>query len=537
MSAANKVERVAPNALVCEAGGQSVLRATRSTLATLALGLLAGCVSTPKVVENPPPAPREFRAAWVATVANIDWPSKTGLTADQQRAEAVAMLDRARALNLNAIILQIRPAADALYPSPFEPWSEYLGGKQGDDPGYDPLKFWVEEAHRRGIQLHAWFNPYRARHFQAKSGFAPTHIARTHPDSVKVYGEYHWMDPGDAFASKRTVDVVADVVRRYDVDGVHIDDYFYPYPIAVPNAPRTPPGTPAPTLEFPDEPSWKLYREGGGKLSRDGWRRQNVDQLVERLYRAIHAVKPQVMFGVSPFGLGRPDRRPPGIEGFSQYDKLYADVELWLEKGWMDYLAPQLYWPRDRKGQEFPVLLDYWVKQNTAKRHVWPGFFTSQLNDTPRSWATEEILKQLELVRAEPGTTGHIHYSMIALMQDRKGISTQLQAGPNATPALMPATPWLDTTAPLAPILKKQGDGRLRILPGKTKGKEKGEAAASYAIWRRHGTEWKFSIQLAGETLVAPAGADAVVVSAVDRLGNESPRTGITLTRPKRDSK
>ncbi len=513
---------------ICRRKFQIACKQAPTWLAALTALLLSGCVSPPKITESPPPAPREFRGVWVATVANIDWPSQPGLPAAQQQAEAIAILDRARAINLNAIILQIRPAADALYSSPLEPWSEYLSGGQGGDPGYDPLKLWVEEAHRRGLQLHAWFNPYRARHHQAKSDFVPTHIAKTHPASVKTYGDYWWMDPGDAFASRRTVEVVADVVRRYDVDGIHIDDYFYPYPIPVPNAPKPAPGQPVATLDFPDEPSWKIYRDGGGRLSRDGWRRQNVDQLVERLYRTIHAVKPQVMFGVSPFGLGRPDRRPPGIEGFSQYDKLYADVELWLEKGWLDYLAPQLYWPRDRKGQEFSVLRDYWVKQNTAQRHVWPGLFTSQLNDTPKSWATEEILKQVDLVRTEPGTTGHIHYSMIALMQDRRGISTQLQAGPNAAPALVPVTPWLDSVAPAAPTLKKQRDGKILIQPGK------GEAAATYAIWRRHGSDWRFSIQAADELAIAADGTEAVVVSAVDRLGNESPRVALTLVAPKK---
>lgn len=496
-------------------------------LSTCSVILLAGCQTTPEVAENPPPAPREFRGVWVATVANIDWPSAPGLPAAQQRAEAIAMLDRARALNLNAIILQVRPAADALYPSSFEPWTEYLTGRQGGDPGYDPLKFWVEEAHRRGLQLHAWFNPYRARHNQAKSGFAPTHIAKTHPASVKTYGDYWWMDPGDAFASQRTVEVVSDVVRRYDVDGVHIDDYFYPYPIADTKAPKPAPGEPAATLDFPDAPSWKLYRAAGGKLSRDDWRRQNVDKLVERLYRAIHGVKPQVLFGVSPFGLGRPDRRPPGITGFSQYDKLYADVELWLEQGWLDYLAPQLYWPRDRKGQEFAVLLDYWQRQNPAHRHVWPGLFTSSINDTPKSWTVEEILAQIALVRAAPAATGHIHYSMIALQQDRRGISARLQAGANAAPALVPATPWLPATPLPAPKLQIEPDGRIRIVPGE------GEPAASYAVWRRHGAEWRFSVQPPGESGLNVAGADAVVVSAVDRLGNESPRVARTFPRPK----
>lgn len=494
-----------------------------SLAAGLALLLLAGCMTTPKVAENPPPAPREFRGVWVATVANIDWPGQPGLPAEQQRAEAVIILDRARALHLNAVILQVRPAADALYASDLEPWSEYLGGQQGRDPGYDPLKFWIEEAHRRGLELHAWFNPYRARHHEAKSDFAPTHIARTHPAAVKKYGELWWMDPGDAFASRRTLEVVADVVRRYDVDGVHIDDYFYPYPIPQPGQTKEA----KEMLDFPDEPSWQLYRVGGGRLVRTDWRRQNVNQLVEKLYHTVHQVKPWVKFGISPFGLGRPDRRPAGIEGFSQYDRLYADVELWLERGWLDYLAPQLYWPPGRKGQDFAVLLDYWAEQNTAQRHLWAGLFTSSINDTPKTWSVEDITREIDATRARRAVGGQIQFSMIALMQDRNGIAGRLLAGPYAQPALAPATPWLDAVPPSAPSLKRLRDGRVQIVPGP------GEAAANYAVWRRFGTEWRFSVQPAREPMIDVAGVDAVVVSTVDRLGNESGRAAVTLARPK----
>ncbi|MBI2813369.1 MAG: family 10 glycosylhydrolase [Opitutae bacterium] len=499
-------------------------------LAGLVVLLLAGCVTAPKVAENPPPAPREFRGVWVATVANIDWPSQPGLPAAQQRAEAVAILDRARALNLNAVILQVRPAADALYASALEPWSEYLGGQQGRDPGYDPLKFWIEEAHRRGLALHAWFNPYRARHHEAKSDFAPTHIAKTNPAAVKPYGELWWMDPGDAFASRRTLDVIADVVRRYDVDGVHIDDYFYPYPIPRPEpVERARPGQPKDgkeMLDFPDEPSWQLYRSGGGKLERADWRRDNVDRLVEKIYRTVHAIKPQVLFGVSPFGLGRPDRRPPGIEGFSQYDKIYADVERWLERGWLDYLAPQLYWPPGQKAQAFDVLLDYWARQNLAHRHLWPGLFTSAINDTPKGWRAEDILQEVGLVRARPAAGGLIQFSMVALMQDRKGVATKLLAGPYAEPALLPATPWLKAAPPTAPKLRRNGE-RVEIEPGS------GDGAANFAIWRRHGVRWDFALQPASTRTIAAAVADAVVVSAVDRLGNESESVALTPGRRK----
>jgi uncharacterized lipoprotein YddW (UPF0748 family) len=456
-------------------------------------------------------------------VANIDWPSKPGLPVAQQRAEIIALLDRARALNLNAIILQVRPAADALYTSPLEPWSEYLTGTQGraPEPFYDPLETWVREAHRRGLELHAWFNPYRARHHEAKSDFAPTHLAKTHPASVKKYGALWWMDPGDAFAAQRTLDVVADVVRRYDIDGVHIDDYFYPYPIAA--VPATAANE---KLDFPDEPSWQLYRSHGSKLARADWRRQNVDHLVEQLYRTVHQVKPRVKFGVSPFGLGRPDRRPAGIAGFSQYDQLYADVELWLQKGWLDYLAPQLYWPLGRKEQDFSVLLDYWAKQNTAKRHLWPGLFTSSINDTPKTWSVADITRQIDAARAHLGASGQIHFSMIALLQDRQGIGTALQTGAYAVPALVPATPWLGATPPPPPQLERTADGRVTIRPAL------GSATACFALWRRQGGVWKFSVQPASEPVIDASDAETLVVSAVDRLGNESRRVTLQLPVP-----
>ena len=356
---------------------------TRASAALLLL--LGGCVTPPvpaPVVEVPPSAPREFRAAWVATVANIDWPSKPGLSADQQHAEMIAILDRAQALKLNAIIFQVRPAADALYASSLEPWSEYLTGTQGRDPGYDPLAEWVREAHRRGLELHAWFNPYRARHHAAKSPLAATHLGRTRPDIVKKYGELLWMDPGEPFAAERTLAVISDVVRRYDIDGVHLDDYFYPYPITQPLPAGAPKTTPSEEVDFPDTPAWRRYQQAGGRLARADWRRQNVDRLVEQIHHRIHALKPWVKFGVSPFGLGRPDRRPPGIQGFSQYDKLYADVEKWVEQGWMDYLTPQLYWPASAKAQSFEVLLDYWAKLVNGRFHLWPGLFTSAITDT-----------------------------------------------------------------------------------------------------------------------------------------------------------
>jgi len=502
--------------------GYSSLIAVFSLLLVL---LLAGCATTPppSALVAPPPAPREFRGVWVATVKNLDWPSQPGLSAEQQRTEMRTILDRVHALHLNAVILQVRPSADAIYPSALEPWSEYLTGVQGRDPGYDPLAEWVTEAHRRGLELHAWFNPYRARHNEAKSPPAPNHLSKTHPEAVKSYGDMLWMDPGEPAAVQQTLAVVADVVRRYDIDGVHIDDYFYPYPVTKPLPANAPKDAVAEAVDFPDEPSWLRYQAGGGKLSRADWRRQHVDQLVEQLSRVIHATKPWVKFGVSPFGLGRPDRRPAGITGFSQYDKLYANVELWLEHGWVDYLVPQLYWPRAQTGQEFAPLLDYWLAQNPAGRHVWPGLYASAINDTPKGWKPEEIMAEVALARARPAVGGQVLFSSVALVQDRRGIATRLQAETYIQPALVPAFPWLGGTPPAAPRFVADRTG-LTVRAGDDR------PVAVFAVWIHHDGYWEFSVLPAEPDHPvlapgAPAGtADEIVVSAVDRAGNEGPR-------------
>jgi uncharacterized lipoprotein YddW (UPF0748 family) len=477
----------------------------------------------------PPAAPREFRAAWVSTVANIDWPSKSNLNAGQQQAEAIAILDRAKAMNLNAIVLQVRPSADAIYASEIEPWSEYLSGQQGraPQPWYDPLKFWIAQAHARGLELHAWFNPYRARHATAKSPVAANHISKTSPAAVKQYGRSLWMDPGEEAASKQTLAVILDVVKRYDIDGIHIDDYFYPYPIEAGGGPEgglDGAGGGKPELDFPDQPAWQRYLLGGGKLARPDWRRQNVNQLIEALYKGIHAEKSWVRFGISPFGLGRPDRRPPGIAGFSQYDKLYADAETWLDNGWLDYLSPQLYWPINQAPQAYGVLLDYWLAQNRLGRHIWPGLFTSRIGAATKGYTSDEIVQQIALTRTRPKAGGHVHFSIAALMEDRQGIADKLRAGEYAGPALVPATPWLGGKAPAAPKVDARRVGSQVDLKFPA-----GMAEPLYAIWSLHGAEWRFTTLPGAQTSCKLDGASAVVLSVVDRLGMESERVSVNI--------
>ena len=484
--------------------------------------------SAARVLSAPPPVSREFRGVWIATVGNIDWPSRPGLSSSQQQRELLEMLDRAVALRLNAIILQVRPAADALYASPYEPWSEYLTGRMGraPDPYYDPLEFAVTEAHRRGLELHAWFNPYRARHPSAKSPVSANHISRTHPELVKRYGSMLWMDPGEPTVRELTTRVVLDVVKRYDIDGVHIDDYFYPY------AERDARGR---VIEFPDAPSWRRYRASGGTLTKDDWRRANVDSLIHQVYVGIKALKPWVKFGISPFGVWRPGY-PPITQGkFDSYAELYGDSRKWVLNGWGDYFTPQLYWPIDRPDLSYPVLLKWWVEQNAKGRHIWPGNYVDKVNGTPTGWLAEEILNQIALTRAQSGATGNVFFSMTTLMGNADNLAQRLISGPYATKALIPASPWLDSVAPLQPVVRVGWDAAkqsntLSLIPQGT------ENTWLWVIRQRVGDEWTTDIVPGVQRFYSiprrssgPYG-DVVSVSSVDRAGNESPAVLMPLT-------
>jgi uncharacterized lipoprotein YddW (UPF0748 family) len=332
----------------------------------LVLFVLIAPVAASAQPQSPPPAaPREFRGGWIATVGNINWPSRPGLTVQEQQQEAIALLDYAAKLKLNAIFIQVRPAADAMYKSDLEPWSQYLTGSQGQPPVpfYDPLEFWITECHRRGIECHAWYNLYRAR--AGKDGsLATNHISRTHPELMREYGKYTWMDPGEPAAAQHTLAVILDIVRRYDVDGVHTDDYYYPY--AIKDEATSKP------VDFPDGATYARYRQSGGRLERKDWRRENINQVVQQIYKRVHEIKPWVKVSYSPFGIWKPDA-VDGVKGMSQYDELYSDAKLWLNNGWLDFCSPQLYWPIEGD-QPFPALLNWWVNESTAKRWVWPAW-------------------------------------------------------------------------------------------------------------------------------------------------------------------
>lgn len=474
--------------------------------------LLGGAHLSPETAWSsplPPPIVREFRGLWIATVANIDWPSRPGLSSQQQQQELIALLDRAVSQRLNAVIFQVRPACDALYASPYEPWSEYLSGTMGQAPApfYDPLEFAIREAHRRGLELHAWFNPFRVRHPNAKSPAAPSHLSVSHPGLVRKYAGNLWMVPTDEKVRNYSLAIIVDVLKRYDVDGIHLDDYFYPYPE------RTRDGR---VMDFPDDPEWKAYLAAGGNLNRGDWRRKGVNQFVYDLYRHVKAIKPGVRVGISPFGIWRPNH-PGGISGLDAYDSLYADARFWLQRGWMDYCSPQLYWTVESRGQGFDSLLRWWATQNTQQRHLWPGLNTHQTR--VGKWPDGEILQQIQLSRRVNGVSGHIHWNGSSL-PETSSLPKRLLAGPYQEPAVPPAFSWLDNTPPPAPVVSwESGQQGCRWLPGE------GESAWLWVLQFQTRQGWQTRI-LPGHVRRYPAaGRDAgpwlqVYVQAVDRHGN-----------------
>lgn len=385
----------------------------------------------------------EFRGVWVATVENIDWPSKRTLSTDQQKQEFINLLDLHKRNGMNAVVVQIRPVADAFYPSQLEPWSEYLTGQQGKPPYpyYDPLEFMINETHKRGMEFHAWLNPYRAVFSIAKSSIAPNHITRIHPEWFLDYGGKRYFDPGNKEAQKFVEEVVQDVVRRYDVDAIHFDDYFYPYRI--------------PGKEFPD---WKTYQQYGNGLSRDDWRRSNVDSIILMLSRIIKQEKPYCQFGISPFGVWRNSNKDPEgsntTAGQTNYDDLYADILLWLKNKWIDYVAPQLYWENGHKVVGFEVLSDWWAHHTYGRNlYIGQGIYRSK---EPKSYAwhnKKELPNQINQIREFPEIQGSIFFSSKTFESNPNGWNDSLRNNYYRYPAICPPMPWIDETKPEAPEL------------------------------------------------------------------------------------
>jgi len=385
----------------------------------------------------------EFRGVWVATVDNIDFPSTKFLNSDRQKAEFISLLDMHKRNGMNAVVVQIRPAADAFYPSQYEPWSEWLSGVQGKPPSpyYDPLDFMITETHKRGMEFHAWMNPYRAVFSIGKSSISPTHITKIHPEWFINYGGVKYFDPGNKDVQQYVTNIVRDVVTRYDVDAIHFDDYFYPYRIA--------------GREFYDTASFRKYGNG---LDKETWRRSNVDSIIVLLGTTIKQVKPYCKFGISPFGVWRNiDRDPDGSHtkaGQTNYDDLYADILLWLRLKWIDYVAPQLYWEFGHRSVGYEVLIAWWAEHVYGRQlYIGHGIYRSMESKSYAWKKKNELPNQIKKLREFPQIQGSLFFSSSTFSSNPNGWSDSLRNNYYKYPAIVPPMTWIDSVKPSPPTI------------------------------------------------------------------------------------
>ncbi|MEN7550726.1 family 10 glycosylhydrolase [Rapidithrix thailandica] len=475
----------------------------------------------------------EFRAAWIASVVNIDWPSKKGLSTEDQKEEFIRMADFLQASGMNALVVQVRPVADAFYESSYEPWSAYLTGKQGQapEPYYDPLQFMIEESRKRGLEFHAWFNPYRATMNADTTVLDSMHALKQHPEWFVKYGKRFYFDPGNPEVRSFVQNVIMEVVHNYDVDGIHFDDYFYPYPVK--------------DEVFDDSLSYEKY---GSEYEVVGdWRRANVDQLIKSVYDSIQAVKPYVKFGISPFGVWRNQSLDPeGSEtkaGVNTYDDLYADVRKWLQEGWVDYVVPQLYWTIGFPPAAYDKLADWW-SQNTYGRHLYIGQAMYRVkNGKDRNWhKLNQLHKQLQLNHEYPSIQGSIYFSAKSFKKVPEKVLKKIKKKHYRHNALTPPMPWKkqgDLEVPVLLEARKQEDKvRLRweAVPGQT---------SSFVIYRFQGDQagdlsdpQNILTVLSAEQLAKGEYMDQAVkkgktytycITSIDRANNESKPVTLTL--------
>ncbi|MFC4060360.1 glycoside hydrolase family 10 protein [Planomonospora corallina] len=466
---------------------------------------------------------RQLRGIWIATVNNIDWPARTGQSAARQKADYVKLLDAAAERRINAVFVQVRPASDAFYKSSLEPWSKFLTGTVGKDPGWDPLPFLIDEAHKRGMEFHAWFNPYRAAYDDDVRALPATHPARVHPEWVVKHEGRLYYNPGLPAVRDHVTAVIKDVVRRYDVDGVHFDDYFYPYPGR---------GT-----RFKDGAAHARY--GGGATLAD-WRRSNVDKLVAQVDRAVHATKKHVKFGISPFGIWRNKSVDPAgsaTSGMSAYDAIYADARHWIREGTVDYVMPQLYWPRGFRVADYDVLMPWWAKQvegTGVHLYIGQALYRVGATDTPAWRKPGELSSHLTRNRRHPQVRGDVYFSAKQIATNPLGAMDRVEKAHYSRPALMPLMEELGGAAPARPA-----DVRIQ---GATLTWKPSSGARAYAVYRVASGAADACALADARNLVAvvPAssgarqklsvsGGGTYLVSALDRLHNESAATPAVL--------
>lgn len=468
--------------------------------------------------EKLPKVAREFRGMWIATVGNLDFPSKQNLTADQQKAELISLLDLAVELKMNAVIFQVRSMGDAVYFSEIEPSSSFVTGQMGKKLEFDPLQFLIEEAHARGILVHAWFNPYRATSGGFNGEVADNHVIKKHPEWVRSYSTYKIVDPGIKEAQEYIIGVIADVVKRYNIDGVHFDDYFYPYP----DSNQT---------DFPDSEVYEAYKKNGGKLNKGDWRRKNVDDFIYNTSVEIKKIKPNVMFGVSPFGVWKQDDTLGIRCGTCSYDVLYADAKKWFNEGWVDYLTPQLYWSTTNdKGQGFEKLLKWWNIENKKKKHLWAGVAPYKVGDERyQDFASpKEIEMQIGLTRNYlKDNAGTIHFRALSLAANKNSLKDSLKTNIYNINAIIPESPWIESVKPESPLMDVKKDESKNLLIANWKSVGKTEAFRWIFYWKI-GEKWSVAVLPIGQTnaeIPTNLGVKKFGIVAVDKLGNTSEPT------------
>lgn len=487
---------------------------------------LEGCVAqNSRKEEEVLPPKREFRGVWIATVDNIDWPSSKRMKPHDQRDEFSALLDYHKKTGINAVFVQVRAAGDAFYAKSEEPWSEWLTGRQGvaPNPMWDPLEFMIHESHRRGLEFHAWLNLNRLVHRSATS-VSPQNVSMTRPEWIIQYDGYKLFDFGIPEARQFIVDMTVNVAKNYDVDGIHFDDYFYPYAV------------PGETIR--DDATFKKY--GRGFTNKADWRRNNVDLLIKQIHEALHEVKPRVKFGISPCSVWRNKGTDPSgsksVGALASYDDLFADSRKWVHEGWVDYIAPQIYFSANFNRVPFRNMVDWWAA-NSFGRHVYAGIGAYRVgyNDKDKSWANpRELPNQVRYLREE-AAEGAIYFSSRSMKANNLGFVDTLRNDLYRYPALVPTMAWKDKIPPLSPRMLKAtliSEG-LELFWEKPEPASDGDQAHYYIIYRfspdekpsAHDPRKIIGMCYEGEkfvdTTIKSGDRYVYYLTAVDRLHNE----------------
>ena len=490
----------------------------RKLILLLALFLATGVGA--QIQQQSPYPKREFRGAWIQAVNG----QFRGIPTEKLKQTLIDQLNSLQGAGINAIIFQVRPEADALYASQLEPWSRFLTGVQGQAPSpyWDPMQFMIDECHKRGMEFHAWINPYRVK-TSLKSELAANHLYNIHPEWFVTYNNHLYFDPALPESRRHICMVVADIVSRYDVDAIHMDDYFYPYP--------------AKGVDFPDDASFARY--GGGFTNRADWRRSNVNILIQKIHETIRGLKPWVKFGISPFGIYRNEKNDPlgsKTNGLQNYDDLYADVLLWARNGWVDYNIPQIYWQIGHPAADYETLVKWWAK-NTENRPLFIGqsVMNTVQNADPKNPSINQLPRKMALERAYQTIGGSCQWPASAVVENAGKYRDALVQEYHKYPALVPVFDFMDDKAPgkVRKVKKVWTEDGYMLFWTAPKAKDEMDRAVQYVVYRFDGKE-KVNIDDASHIVAITRNnfyklpyddgktKYRYVVTALDRLHNES---------------